>query len=594
MMHMVRILLPVVLVAVLLAGCPKHRADVADGAGTPTPGDWVVEWELSDEDNLNPLLTQSANAQYIDAQIYEALLTTDIETLEEIPWIADTLPTLSDDHLHYTFHIRKGVTFSDGHPVTGEDFIFAFKAIKNPLMLGNAQLRNYFKSVHDAELVNGDIYTLRFNLTEPYFQGNVWVGENVSAMPKHIWDPQGLTDRISWSDLNDIKQAKKNPAVREFAAWFEDPTKFRDPKYNVGSGPYVFKEWITNEHITLERNRSYWNSAHKYGTAYPDKLVYKVITDMNAAVTALKNEEVDFLPTIQRSLFVRQIDTANQNRNLAKVDYLTPNYYYLGWNQLRPIFKNRDTRWALSYLVDRKTISEKVYYGYTENIQSSVFVKRPEYNRDLPEIGYDPVKADSLLAAAGWKDSDGDGILDNVIDGKKTPFAFTMLIWGNPSVKQLSLILSEEYRKHGIKMEIQEIEWSVYLSSTRSHNFDATPGNLQINPSEGDMYQAWHSSQATENGSNNISFMNHEVDSLIESIRREFDVSKRKEMFLRIQKIIYDEQPMTFLFSLRFTGAYNKRFHGVKFYAPRPGYNLAFWWSPAGRHKYGPGAVNPQ
>ncbi len=582
-------LLPVALVAIFLAGCPRHRAEIASEDGTPVKGDWVVEWELADEDNLNPLLTQSANAQYMDGQIYEALLSTDIETLDEIPWIADSLPTLSDDHLHYTFHIRKDVKFSDGTPVTGEDFIFCLKAIKNPLMIGNAPLRNYFKSVHDAELVNGDPYTIRFNLTEQYFQGNIWVGENVYAMPKHVWDPKGITDRISWDELADPKLAKKNAAAKEFALSFEDPVKFRDPKYNMGTGPYVFKEWITNDHITLVRNDSYWNSAHKYGKAYPDRLVYKVITDMNAALTALKNEEVDWIPNMQRSLFVRQVDTAHQNRNLVKADYLTPNYYYIGWNLLRPIFRDRQTRWALSLLVDRKTISDKVYYGYTENIQSPVFVKRPEYNRELPEIPFDPAKADSLLAADGWKDTDGDGILDKVIDGKKTPFAFTMLIWGNPAVKQMALIYSEELRKHGIKMEIQEIEWSVYLASTREHNFDATPGNLQINPTEGDLYQAWHSSQATEFGSNNISFMNREVDSLIEAIRREFDVAKRKEMFLRIQKIIYDEQPATFLFSLRFTGAYNKRFHGVKFYAPRPGYNLAFWWSAANLHKYGTG-----
>lgn len=577
------------------SSCKRHESASAgaDAGGPPVKGDWVIEWELADEDNLNPILSQSANAQYMDAQMYEALLSTDPRTLVDIPWIAEALPEISDDHLHYTFRIRRDAKFSDGEQVTGNDFIMCLKAIKNPMMVNNAQSRNYFKSVHDAELVNGDPYTIRFNLTEPYFQATVWVGENVYAMPKHIWDPKGLTDKMTWDELANPKLAKKNPAIKEFAEWFEDPEKFRNPTYSIATGPYIFESWTTNDRIILKRNDTYWNSAHELGKAYPDRLVYKVISDMNAAITALKSEEIDFVPTMQKALYIRQIDTAGQNKNLVKKDYLTPNYYYLGWNNQHPIFRDKNVRWALGYLVNRKEIADKVYYNYVDNIQSPVFLKRPEYNRALPEIGYDPAKADSILEANGWKDSDGDGIRDKVIDGKKTPFQFTFLMWsGNPSVRQLALILSEDYRKHGIKMELQELEWSVFLQTTRQHKFDAVPGNLQINPTEGDLYQAWHSSQATENGSNNISFMNREVDSLIESIRREYDVEKRKQMFLRIQEIIYAEQPATFLFSIRFTGAYNKRFHGVEFYAPRPGYNLAYWWVPASMQKYKPGAMS--
>ena len=109
-------------------------------------------------------------------------------------------------------------------------------------------------------------------------------------------------------------------------------------------------------------------------------------------------------------------------------------------------------------------------------------------------------------------------------------------------------MLQENLKEIGITMSIRKLEWAVFIQRIEEHNFDACTLGWALGW-ETDPYQIWHSSQAVEKGSNFVGFKNEEADKLIEEARKEFDPEKRRQMYYRLQEIIHDEQPYTFLFT---------------------------------------------
>jgi peptide/nickel transport system substrate-binding protein len=552
-------------------------------AGSPVPGDQFYIHFLSDPENLNPLTSTDAGATEINNMMYETLTQLDWETLVRVPILADSLPRVSDDHLSYEFSIRKDAKFADGHPVTAADFIFFLKALKNPLVVNAAPTRGYYVRVDRAEMIDNDPYRLRVVMNQPYYLGDR-IAADLAAMPKHIWDPKGLTDKISFDDLN---QARETPEIKEFADWFQDPEKARSKAFLLGSGPYVFESWTRNDKVILVRNEKYWNKKDpKYGRQYPDRIIYKTINDMNAAVASLKRGDVDFMPIIE-PLQYRNMRNNLTSFHLDSAVYETPAYTYIGYNEDRPVFKDRLVRQALAHAIDRPSIIKSIYFGYARPVQSPLLPSRPESDTTIPVIPYDLNKAKALLAQAGWSDTDGDGVLDKVINGRKTPFKFQILLnSGNERRKSMGLIFVQALKQIGVDASTQSIDWALFLDRTRDGDYDAFIGGWVSSVDEGDMYQIWHSASAERGGSNYVRFRNARVDELIEKIRGEFDYEKRKGYYREVQQILNEEQPYNFLVAQTQTGAYNNRFEGVAFFEPRPNYVPAWWWVPAQAQKY--------
>ncbi|RPI15385.1 MAG: hypothetical protein EHM58_14245 [Ignavibacteriae bacterium] len=558
------------------------KTDVAsvDTSGAVN-GDWVILREMADPEKLNPIVSNDASASEIDSYIYEQLNQIDNVTYELIPWLAD-LPEESPDHMHYTYHLKKNITFSDGKPMTGEDVVFTLKVIKNPYA-DDAALRNYFEMVQSAELVNGDPYTIKFTMNKPYWRARYSLGLT-PVIPKHILDPDKLNDQIKFTELVDFNTAKGNKTIQQYADFINSQEVSRSPKYVVGSGPYLLEDWKTGQAVTLTRNENYWYKS--FNPYYPKKIVFKTITDNSASVVAAKNKEIDAMYVISPIDFYRNLDAPEQF-NLKKAKPSEPTYAYLTWNQLNPIFQDKKVRLALSHLVDRKTIVDKILYGDAVLIQSHIFYLNKKYlNDQLPPIEYDPEKAKQLLAEAGWKDSNGDGVLDKEINGKKYDFKFTFLSNNNPVRKQILLIVIDALKRVGIEAGLQDLEWTVFLDKTKKHEFDATYGAWQLSVVPEDPYQIWHSSQSQGEGSNIESFKNKESDELIEAFRNEFDDNKRIEIIKKWQQLIYDEQPYTFLWSGQSRYIYDARFKNTRWYAvsPSPKYNE--WWVPKNQQKY--------
>ncbi|MEO8663855.1 MAG: ABC transporter substrate-binding protein [Ignavibacteria bacterium] len=549
-----------------------------------TTGDWLIRQEMSDAEKLNPTVTNDAAAGGIYIYIYETLIDVNRETYEIVPLIAKSSPQVSDDHLSYTFDLKEEVKFSDGTPLTGEDVIFTVKTIKNPFTDAQA-LRNYFDDVKSVELVDGNKYKVKFNMSKPYFRAIYSLG-SLAITPKHILDKDGVNDKFTWEELTAAQKSldsKKYPEMQKYAEFLNSQEVSRDAKYLIGSGPYMFDKWITGQSVTLKRNDNYWNK--KEIPNFPAKLIFKTIQDQNAAIVAAKNKEVDEMFVIQPVDFVENVKNPEQF-NLKKALVTEPTYTFIAWNNKNPLFADKKVRWALSYAIDRQSIIDKIIYGMGTPVSSPVFIKSKYYNNDLPVITYQPDKAKQLLAEAGWKDTDGDGVLDKVIDGKKTDFKFTFINNNNPKRKKVMLIVIEQLKQLGIQADLQEYEWSVFLDKTKKHQFDACYSAWQLNVTPEDPYQIWHSSQSEGEGSNFISYVNPESDKLLEQNRAEFDDTKRMEILKKWQQIIYDDQPTTFLWSEPSRYLYSDRFKNTRWYAYPDSPLLNEWWTPAGAQRY--------
>ena len=455
--------------------------------------------------------------------------------------------------------------------------LFSIKTIKCPLV--NAPfLQVYFNSVIDARLI--DEYTIQFTTNEPYFLNESVLGENVVLLPRHYYDPENLLKNVAVRDLTG-DPAKLPEKVRKFADNF-NKNYSRKP---LGSGPYKFEAWKTGREVDLIRDPNYWgNGKADIDQVYVDRLLYRIINNLDAALVTLKSGGLDTmdLTPVQAT---RGSNSERFKHEFQKFEYFAPSYSYIGWNNLSPIFRDKRVRQAMTYLTDRKQMVKSLLFGLGEVVNGPIFFFRPEYDKNLNEYAYNPDKAMSLLREAGWQDTDGDGVLDKVIDGRKTPLRFEFKIpSGSSTGKSVILVLQEELKRHGIIATVRDLDWTIFLDDVKNHKFDAVVMSWAMQASEPDEYQVWHSSQAANKGSNHISYKNPRVDKILEDYRREFDAKKRVDLYREFQEILNNEQPYTFLFARKSVSAVQRRFRGVEVYPA--GLRPQEWWVPRAAQKY--------
>jgi peptide/nickel transport system substrate-binding protein len=235
-------------------------------------------------------------------------------------------------------------------------------------------------------------------------------------------------------------------------------------------------------------------------------------------------------------------------------------YTYIGYNLKNPLFQDKRVRQAFTHAINREEIVQYVLYGLG-TVATGPFPNHLWYcNPNVTPLPYDPQKARQILSEAGWKDTNGDGILDR--DGK--PFKFTLITnSGNDTRRDVGVLVQRQLREIGIDVTFELYEWSVFLKNfVNAKHFDACVlgWSLSVDP---DAYEIWHSSQI-ERGFNFISYQNPEVDRLWEEGRKEYDVEKRKQIYWRIHELIADDQPYTFLYVPLGMAALQKKFQIVE------------------------------
>lgn len=484
----------------------------------------------------------------------------------------------------YTYFLRKDVKWSDGTPYTTKDILLGFATLKNEYVDGES-LRVYYEDLIECDAL--DEYTVRMKYRQQYFKSfEFTMGVGAFAPPFHLFS--GFFKENDQELTLDKLTPDEEKSQKKVSAWGQAFGKFfnTDDRYNLaplGTGPYRIAKWSRGESVDLERNPTYWN---KKRDGYLDKLIFRFIPDNVTAFQALRAGAVDFF---------WNMDTEQYHKDLAgppewfkgkyvKAKWYSPSFSYMGYNLLRPLFQDRRVRIALSLLFDKQEFLDKKIYGDAQIVSGSQYFFGPGYDHEVKPLAYDPETARSLLAEAGWVDTDNDGVLDK--DGQK--FSFEYLIpQGNKLAVERAAIYQKSLKDVGIRMEVREIEWASFIDRVKPKEFDIV-GLGWAQPLESDPYQIWHGSGAgaEKRGSNHVSFSDPLADEIIEQLRLTLDPKKREKYNYSLHRILDREQPYQFLYLPMDHGAYHQRFRGVKWYRVRPGFDFTEWYVPKDEQVY--------
>lgn len=240
-------------------------------------------------------------------------------------------------------------------------------------------------------------------------------------------------------------------------------------------------------------------------------------------------------------------------------------------------------RQALSYATPKEEIIEGILFG--KDVPSTGPYKPGSYwhNGNVKQYPYDIEKAKTLLAEAGYKDENGDGILEK--NGKKLRFEL-ITNQGNAPRSQTAEILQRSWKQIGVQVEIRILEWATFVNEyINKGNFDAIVMGWNI-IQDPDIYDVWSSTKCGGNGLNFICFQNEEVDKLLAAGQNSYDPKIRKIAYDKLQEIIAEEQPYTFLYVPYANTALSKRFKNVKPELAGIDYNFIDWYVPLAEQKY--------
>ncbi|MFQ5772328.1 MAG: ABC transporter substrate-binding protein, partial [bacterium] len=319
------------------------------------------------------------------------------------------------------------------------------------------------------------------------------------------------------------------------------------------------------QYIEVVPNEKYFG-----GRPYLDRVIFKIVPDHTNLLLQLQTGEVDMMIGVPPGE-VSRVQKANSNIKMYPVSGRL--YYYIGYNLANPLFASAQVRQALTMAIDRQGIIKALLYGYGK----PCFGPLPPmiswvYNTEVNEIPFNPTAAKNLLNKQGWVDHDGDGWLDK--DGQK--FEFTLKTnAGNQLRSDVAVIVQDQLKKVGIKVLIQTIEWSTLVEALRAKNFEACMGgwstSFNVDPTP-----IFHS--ASVDLFNFGSYVNPRVDALIEKGREEMDRKKSAKIWKEMQKLIYQDQPYTFLFWMDKIVAVNNRFKNVTPIPLSALYGLEKWY----------------
>lgn len=420
------------------------------------------------------------------------------------------------------FELREGVRFHDGHPLTAEDVKFTYEAIKDPRNLSPRWPD--FEPIRAVEVL--DPYRLKVTYKRPYSPAiSTW---SMGILPKHLLDSQALLReaRSKGMDSISIRQSDFN----------------RNP---VGSGPFRFVEWKSDQYIRLKRFEGYWEGSPNY-----EEYIFRVIPDPLTQEMEFYSGTVD-----SYNVLPHQVERLRKDERFQNFSGLSFGYTYIGFNLRKEIFGDIRIRKALALAVDVEKIIKYVLYGQGERITGPFPLQTPYYNRGIGPLPYDPHRAQGLIEEAGYKKG-SDGFYYK--DGKR--LAFTLITnSGNDVRRAILAIVQDSWRKIGVDVRTDLVEWSVFVQERiGKRDFDAVILGWMMGV-EPDLYQIWHSSQTETFGLNFVGYKNPVADELILKIRKEYDESKKIGYCHQLHQIIAEDHPYIFLYCTKWTALLDKR-----------------------------------
>jgi peptide/nickel transport system substrate-binding protein len=528
----------VTLLFIMCFSCSKPReAKLYDDPGKPAYGDTIITASIGEASNLIPILAVDSASHDVAGHIYNGLVKYD-KNLNIVGVLAESWE-ISKNNLSITFHLRKDVKWHDGTPFTAHDVMFTYRVIVDPKT--PTPYAGDFKPVREAKVI--DDFTFKVTYEKPFAPGlQSWT---VGILPRHLLEGKDITTSpLIWKP--------------------------------IGTGPYLFKEWIPGDRVVLVANYSYFE-----GKPYVERRITRVIPDLATMFLELKSYTIDMMGLTPLQA-LKQTDYPGFRREFSKYKYVGFSYVYLGYNLKHQIFKDRRVRQAITHAINKQEIVDGILLGQGMEATGPYKPDMWAYNGNVKRYEHSKEKALALLRDAGFEQRpDGTLIKD------KKPLEFTILVnQGNDVRIRTAELIQKRLRDVGISVNIRVIEWATFINEfIDKRNFEAVILGWSTSP-EPDLFDIWHSSKQGPKEFNFISFENKEVDELIIRARHTMDKEERKKCYFRIQEILAEEQPYTFLFIPYSLVAVHKRIKGIE---PAPAgitHNMLEWYIPENQRRY--------
>ncbi len=478
-------------------------------ADTPTRGGTLIMAINATPRHLNPAVQSGISTGQPGSQLFATPLRFD-ENWNPRPYLAREW-SVSDDGLTVTLKLVEGATFHDGHPITSKDVAFSVKTVQE-----NHPFKTMFAPVTAVE--TPDDLTAVIKLSQPHPALLLAMSSQLlSIIPEHVY--------------GDGQDPKTHP---------------RNAEDVVGSGPFKLVEFKRDEHIILERHENFFIE----GRPHVDRIIMRIIKDGSARTIALENGEV------QMAAFEQNPRDLNR---LKKKDHLvvTPEGYaaigpiaWLAFNTQREPTSDKRVRQAIAYAVDRNFILKALMLGSSQEARTGIHPGSPLYEPEVEPYDLDLDKANRILDEAGY---------ERGRDGFRFPLTVD---YGWPGIKAQAEYLKPQLKKIGIDITVRGApDFPTWAKRISNHEFDMT---WDVVFNWGDPVIGVHRTYLSTNikkgviWSNTQGYANPEVDAILEQAGQELDVDKRKALYSRFQKIVADDLPVYWAYTLPYHTVYNK------------------------------------
>lgn len=585
-----KFLLPAVAGMVLFILLPSCKSDPSKVCG---PVEFNKENEVTIRmeaaaTSLNPILPGPGYNRYAAANVIQSLGFVDPKTLELVPLLIKKIPqvyTVKDGPhkgmLAYDFEFYEAAKWDNGSPVTARDFLFSLNIIYHP-QLPMGDWRGYFEYLQAVEVdpANPKKFTTYFS---KYYILALESLCQFPIYPAYNYDPENQLAGIPLADLKNPERAeqllKTNPGLTAWAEAFQSPRFSSDKNAISGSGPYRLENFDVDQGLVLVKKSNWWGDSlvaeNPFLAAFPEKVVYRFVKEEAPTEGLIRSGAVDIVPAMSPTKFLELKKDSCLAQRYGFELIGANSYGRLMCNLRRPQLSDKRVRQALAYTIDYNYLTNTVWEGLAQQVASPVNPAKPFYARDLKPYDYNITKAKELLAAAGWADSNGNGILDKVINGALTELQIALLAPGTAPVSvQAAKSIQTTARNAGIAINIVEEDIRLISEQTRSGEYDMAITGASIFPGLVEFYQSFHSKSI--GAGNRSGFSNAEMDQLIEAIRTEPDDAKRNVNYIKAQHVLHDELPEIFLYAPQQRLIVSKRFQYV-LTANRPGYYEQFF-----------------
>jgi peptide/nickel transport system substrate-binding protein len=513
------------------AGVTATSAAQAQAAG----GQISLQW--TKPVTFNPLYSTAGSEQGVERLIYGALVRVN-DKLETVPDLAEKVDA-SPDATTYTFTLKKGITFSDGQPLTSKDVRFTFERavdkraatywrgrlldIKGATEYGDQQAPNI------SGLETPDDSTVKITLRKPDSTFLLTIGDfsGLCILPEH--------------SLKDVAPDQLQP----------HPVSLNP---NVSAGAFQFVQYQTDQYAELKRNDSYGG-----GKAKLDRLFFKILT-VDAALAQMERGELDLMI----------VPTSEMNRmkkvaSLSVMSVPSPSIDFLAVNMAKDYLQDKRIRQAMQYAIDREAIVKAIYQGEAQVVNQTIIGPDWMGMPDLNMYAYSPDKARQLLRDANWDGSHSLQIL--YTPGTKERDAYMPII-------------QQQFKEVGIGMDIVSAEAIEITRRRNAGDFDLVQvggGIFRQDPNVSGKYM--ETVNWVPVGGNYGHYTNTRLDELFPQGRSTADLNQRKKIYTEAATIMNDELPWIYLWSPNSIFAVNKRLVGFKppSYATHDMWNADEW-----------------